>query len=104
MNYKKEGRRKREDVHRRTKEETAILNANIAKQKAKKKEIVTLGKQSGERSKEGCRKETEDRRDIKKEARKEVQLKGGEKKGRGEMQRGGKMNNENKGRNEEQNR
>ena len=65
---------------------------------------MTLGKESGERSKEGCRKETEDRRDIKKEARKEVPLKGGEKKGRGEMQRGGKMNKENKGRNEEQNR
>ena len=68
-----------------------------------KKEIVTLGKESGERSKEGCRKETEDRRDIKKEARKEMLLKGGEKK-RGEMQRGDKMNKENKGRNEEQNR
>ena len=65
---------------------------------------MTLGKESGERSKEGCRKETEDRRDIKKEARKEVLLKGEEKKGRGEMQRGGKMNKENKGRNEEQNR
>ena len=47
------------------KKETAILNANKAKQKTKKKEIVTLGKESGERSKEGCRKETEDRRDIK---------------------------------------
>ena len=50
--------------------------------KNKKKEIVTLGKESGERSKEGCRKETEDRRDIKKKARKEVPLKGEEKKGR----------------------
>ena len=34
--------------------------------------------------------------DIKKEARKEVPMKGGEKKRRGEMQRGGKMNKENK--------
>ena len=65
---------------------------------------MTLGKESGERSKEGCRKETEDRRDIKKEARKEVLLKGEEKKRRGETQRGGKMNIENKGRNKEQNR
>ena len=48
--------------------------------KKQKKEIVTLGKESGERSKEGCRKEPEDRRDIKKEARKEVLLKGEEKK------------------------
>ena len=41
---------------------------------------MTLGKESGERSKEGCRKETEDRRDIKKKSRKEVLLKGEEKK------------------------
>ena len=34
---RKEGRRKREDVHRRTKKETAILNAKKAKQKTKKK-------------------------------------------------------------------
>ena len=33
---RKEGRRKREDVHR-TKKETAILNAKKAKQKTKKK-------------------------------------------------------------------
>ena len=41
---------------------------------------MTLRKESGERSKEGCRKETEDRRDTIKEARKEVLLKGEEKK------------------------
>ena len=35
------------------------------KQNKKQKKKVTLGKESGERSKEGCRKETEDRRDIK---------------------------------------
>ena len=49
---RKEGRRKREDVHRRMKKEIAILNANKAKQKTKKV-IVTLGKESGERSKKG---------------------------------------------------
>ena len=103
MNYKKKGGEKEKG---RCTWENKKGNSNIKCKEGKtknKKEIVTLGKESGERS-EGCRKETEDRRDIKKEARKEVLLKGEEKKGRGEMQRGGKMNKENKGRNEEQNR
>ena len=57
-------------------------NSNIKCKQSKtknKKVIVTLGKESGERSKKGCREETEDRRNIK-EARKVVLLKGEEKK------------------------
>ena len=65
---RKEGRRKKRNS-----------NIKCKQSKTKNKRNSDLRK-SGERSKEGCRKETEDRRDIKKEARKEVLLKGEEKK------------------------